>query len=310
MRPSIFIGSSSETLDVAYAIQANLDRDAEPTVWDQGVFELSKSTLASLLDALASYDFAVFVLGPDDIAKIRMVEYRVARDNVIFELGLFIGALGAPRTFFVLPRDRPDLHLPTDLAGITGATFDARRRDGNMRAALGPACQEIRKTVAKLGSRTAPAPVPSPAPSSTRKATKPKPKPAPLAKFLDPREEVVVQLRDFIQAADSIRAQVTKNSLPIPDADEQLIRWKMKVCRYLDRSLGHSEAKSFLQLHTSLGAATEMEHFSSAFKKHLSALEVLAGEIEDDPAYPVLKSPSPSGKLSLGNVSFTYRASH
>jgi len=49
MKPRIFIGSSSEKLEIAYAIQQNIEHDAQPTVWTQGIFQLSNSTLDSLL---------------------------------------------------------------------------------------------------------------------------------------------------------------------------------------------------------------------------------------------------------------------
>ncbi len=52
MKNRLFIGSSKESLDIAYATQQNLSNDAEITVWTQGVFELSASTLDSLIKQL------------------------------------------------------------------------------------------------------------------------------------------------------------------------------------------------------------------------------------------------------------------
>ena len=66
MKPRIFIGSSSEALSVTEAIQENLDHFAHCTPWTQGIFTLSNSTLESLMEALETTDFAVFVLTPDD----------------------------------------------------------------------------------------------------------------------------------------------------------------------------------------------------------------------------------------------------
>jgi len=38
-RPRIFVGSATESLDIAYAVQENLEHNAEITVWTQGIFE-------------------------------------------------------------------------------------------------------------------------------------------------------------------------------------------------------------------------------------------------------------------------------
>ena len=148
MRPRIFVGSSTESLQLAYAVQENLDRDAEITVWAQGIFGLSNYTLESLASALDRMDFAIFLLTPDDLARLRGKEHLVARDNVVLELGLFIGKLGRPRIFIVLPRGTKDIHLPTDLLGLTVADYDANRSDKNLVAALGPACNRIRNAIA------------------------------------------------------------------------------------------------------------------------------------------------------------------
>jgi hypothetical protein len=107
--------------------------------------------MESLIDVLDVSDFGLFILSPDDIVAIRDKTEHAVRDNVIFELGLFVGRLGRERCFVVVPSGADDLHLPTDLLGMTPATFDSDRQDGNMVAALGPACNRIRKAVIKLG---------------------------------------------------------------------------------------------------------------------------------------------------------------
>jgi Flp pilus assembly protein TadD len=149
-KPRIFIGSSAESLDVAYAAQGALEHDVEATVWPQGVFRLSRSTLENLTNIVEEMDFGLFVFAPDDVTQIRGETENTVRDNVVFELGLFVGRLGRFRTFILVPRG-VELHLPSDLIGVTPATYDPQRQDNNLEAAIGPAAHQIRMEVRKLG---------------------------------------------------------------------------------------------------------------------------------------------------------------
>jgi predicted nucleotide-binding protein with TIR-like domain len=160
-RPRVFIGSSTEGKSVAEALQLGLDHDTEPTIWNQSVFALSHGTLEDLARASRTFDFAVLILTPDDLVERRGSVEGSPRDNVIFELGLFVGALGRDRTFIVYPRDnRPQ--LPSDLSGITAATYGGRA-DGDLEAALGGACTQIKKAIGRVLERPSP-------PSGPRKA--------------------------------------------------------------------------------------------------------------------------------------------
>lgn len=144
-RPSLFIGSSAEGLLVARALQAELDFDVEATIWSQGVFGLSDGTLESLAAKAPTFDFAVLVLTPDDLLTSREQTRNAPRDNVIFEAGLFMGALGRRRVFMVSCRD-DELTLPSDFAGIAMARYN-RRSDGNLQAAVGPVATNIRTAI-------------------------------------------------------------------------------------------------------------------------------------------------------------------
>lgn len=145
----MFIGSSSEGKRIAETIQMVLDDEIHCTVWNQGVFGLSGGTLESLVAAIDDYDFATLVLTPDDLLEKRDLRGRSPRDNVLFELGLFMGALGRDRTFIVHSRTTPPM-LPSDLAGITPATYEER---SNLEAALGPACTRIKRAIENKGIR-------------------------------------------------------------------------------------------------------------------------------------------------------------
>lgn len=149
-KPKLFIGSSTEGLNVAYAIQENLKFAAEGTVWTQRVFNLSESSLESLITILDNSDFGIFVFTPDDYIKIRGKKDLTVRDNVLFELGLFIGRLGRNRCYIVVP-DNKDFHLPTDLIGLTPGKYEATRTDNNLEAATGSVSNKIRENIVKLG---------------------------------------------------------------------------------------------------------------------------------------------------------------
>jgi len=176
-RSTMFIGSTFEALRVARAVQAELDHDLEITLWNQNVFEPGNSTWNDLISQARSgrYDLALLVLGAEDRTTSRGATSNAPRDNVLLELGLFCGALGHDRTFFLIDRDnRPK--IASDLAGITALIYGSNRSDGNMQSAVGPACEQIRQRVEKLKRN-----------SSEQRAEKPKLKPKPSDRVRGPR---------------------------------------------------------------------------------------------------------------------------
>ncbi len=71
---------------------------------------------------LACSDFAALILAPDDVVTSRENTVAAPRDNVVFELGMFIGALGHARTFLIQPLDA-EVKIPTDPMGFTPLTY-------------------------------------------------------------------------------------------------------------------------------------------------------------------------------------------
>lgn len=146
-KPGIFIGSSVERLEIAYALQEHLEYVAEPTVWTQDIFKPSSYALLDLVNATRKFQFAIFVFAADDIVTLRNIASAAVRDNVVFEFGLFVGALGLNRCFLVMPRNTGTLHLPTDLLGLAPLTYAADRSDRNLVAAMGPAANRVRLSI-------------------------------------------------------------------------------------------------------------------------------------------------------------------
>lgn len=151
-KPRVFIGSSRESINVARAVREVLRDCTEPVMWDERPSKLSRSTLGSLCDSVDSYDFGIFVFSPDDSSVVRDTKYATARDNVVFELGLFTGRLGRERTFFITPEGGQDFRIPTDLSGITCPKYDPNVVDEDPANAVKYACDRIRTAIRDLGS--------------------------------------------------------------------------------------------------------------------------------------------------------------
>lgn len=158
--PSVFVGSSSEGLEIAQYLQPELqaNRFCWVTVWTQGVFGASQYTMDSLATAARSADFAVLVASPDDAVESRGRASAAPRDNVIFELGLFMGVVGRERTFIVQQRGS-DLKLPSDLDGLTRLFYDGDRPDQNYQGAVAEAVLRIKERIRDQGLRPRSAPL-------------------------------------------------------------------------------------------------------------------------------------------------------
>jgi FMN phosphatase YigB (HAD superfamily) len=149
-KPSVFIGSSSEGLNLARAVRSLLARDAEITLWNEGFFALGNTFIETLVNSLPRFDFAILVLTPDDLVTSRAVESFGPRDNVLFELGLFMGRLGRSRAI-ILHQAGGAIKVPSDLSGVTTATYEWPREDGSHKSAVGAACDSIREMIRDLG---------------------------------------------------------------------------------------------------------------------------------------------------------------
>lgn len=158
MKPKVFVGSSTKGLQIAELVQSELEYEAEAVLWSQGVFRKINVPIEDLMTAVESFDFAVFVLHPEDRIDVRGEEALAIRDNVIFELGLFLGKLGRSRNFFIAPALPGEIksRLPSDLSGITPAQYDptAKHLQASVGASLLQLKQAIRNLTARFSSKT------------------------------------------------------------------------------------------------------------------------------------------------------------
>lgn len=121
MRPQVFIGSSREGLLKAKMLKDHLQAVADCQIWNEDFFENNKSSFESLSEGSTLFDFAILVATNDDVLLKRDTLEMAARDNVVFEFGLYVGRLGRNRAFFMKEKG---LNLPSDLFGVTLSEFD------------------------------------------------------------------------------------------------------------------------------------------------------------------------------------------
>jgi len=130
MKKRIFIGSSSEEKAIAQKVMKLLKKDFDVVIWDdnlwdRSVFKLNSNFLHDLMKAPLKFDFGILIGTPDDKVVVRKKTYLQARDNILFELGLFIGRLGLQRTCFLVDEN---VKKVSDLDGI----FFSRYNDKNI----------------------------------------------------------------------------------------------------------------------------------------------------------------------------------
>lgn len=151
--PVLFLGSSVEGLAVAQEIQLGLKHDKiRVRPWSMpGVFGPGGVSIDVLMKEVDLSDFAAFVFGPDDKVFSRGEEYEAPRDNVVFELGLFMGQLDRNRSFIVKDH-HADIKIPTDLLEVTPITYVAKRGE-DLSEPVATICTELRKVIKAVGVR-------------------------------------------------------------------------------------------------------------------------------------------------------------
>jgi Predicted nucleotide-binding protein containing TIR-like domain len=146
-KPRIFLGSSGKQAKLLQAITRGLEDVADVEPWTT-TFNPGRSTLDRLVELSQEVDFAAFVFAQDDWTTTDASQSGQAspRDNVVFEAGLFGGALGMRRTFILHANDSK---LPSDLLGLTSVRYDPATSPAEVRAIN----QKLRKAIETEGRR-------------------------------------------------------------------------------------------------------------------------------------------------------------
>ena len=126
-KPRIFLGSSGKQEKLLQELIRGLEDVAHVEPWTTS-FNPGTTALERLLELTREVDFAAFVFAHDDWTTDSLLTSPLPRpgqasprDNVVFEAGLFGGALGMRRTFIL---HASGSKLPSDLLGLTTVRYD------------------------------------------------------------------------------------------------------------------------------------------------------------------------------------------
>ena len=149
-KPRIFLGSSGQQERLLQSLTRGLQDIADVEPWTT-VFNPGVSTLDRLVELTREVDFAAFVFARDDWTTTGASPDAVPgeaspRDNVVFEAGLFGGALGIRRTFILHAHGSK---LPSDLLGLTCVRYDPATSAAEVRTIN----QKLRKAIETEGRR-------------------------------------------------------------------------------------------------------------------------------------------------------------
>jgi hypothetical protein len=149
-KPRIFLGSSGKQEKLLQALTRGLEDVAHVEPWTTS-FNPGTTTLERLLELAHEVDFAAFVFAQDDwttdsplTSTLPGAGQASPRDNVVFEAGLFGGALGMRRTFIL---HASGSKLPSDLLGLTSIRYGEAITPAEMRVLN----QKLRKAIENEG---------------------------------------------------------------------------------------------------------------------------------------------------------------
>src|SRR5882762_1724558 len=135
-KPRIFLGSSGKQEKLLQALTRGLEGIAHVDPWTTS-FQPGTTTLERLVELSHEVDFAAFVFAQDDWTSTSPPaspgtgsSQASPRDNVVFEAGLFGGALGMRRTFIIHANGSK---LPSDLLGLTSVRYDEKMTPSEMK---------------------------------------------------------------------------------------------------------------------------------------------------------------------------------
>jgi hypothetical protein len=154
----IFVASSTEALKDARQVCTWIrEADCEPNLWCDS-YGPGEHTVISLKRTAMASDAAIFIFSEDDKISFRGNLLSSPRDNIIFEIGLFIGSFENESIKRAIYCVTGEVKVASDLAGLTCLQLDTKSKAPQCRQKIIQWCNEIKKmprqnTVARTSTK-------------------------------------------------------------------------------------------------------------------------------------------------------------
>jgi hypothetical protein len=143
-KPLVYIGHTQAGKRAAELLHARLASETESSLEE---ILTGETRMEQLEKGATKVEYAVFVLDPGESGEADD-EMRKA----CLEFGYFMGKLGRPKTFIVVPKSHVD-DLPTPLSTLGSVAYDDTRTDRDLPQALTQAATNIRERILEQEQR-------------------------------------------------------------------------------------------------------------------------------------------------------------
>ena len=152
----IFIGSSSEARNIVNKLSVILGREGfSVKIWNHETFHSNDNYFESIKREMILADYSIFVVNPDDEIVKRGERIYATRDNVLLEIGMFIGFMSIKKVFCLRIIDNrngvaKEVILPSDLSGNEYLKVTLSNSDERFSQELRDICTTIKELILQL----------------------------------------------------------------------------------------------------------------------------------------------------------------
>lgn len=147
MKPKIFISSSAKGMEFVNALTEKLSKAADPIVWSANELSLSGNIIEKLNEYIEESNYGVFFIAPDELSENNDGHINIVKENILFELGLWLGKKGKDSMVIVAPDNIKNNIFPSDIKILKNKYYSVNKNDLNKKGAVESTFDIINKEI-------------------------------------------------------------------------------------------------------------------------------------------------------------------